>query len=708
MAVGTPRRLPVSTRPLRRVALAGNPNSGKTTLFNALTGLRQKVGNYPGVTVEKKEGRILLEGHEVTLIDLPGAYSLEPRSPDEEITRDVLLGRRADTPPPDLVVAVVDAGNLERNLYLVTEIMELGLPVVVAVNLVDAAEQQGVQVDPDALARELGVPVCATVAHRGRGVADVRRALVAFESEGAGGKQADAPLIGAFARRWRMAPAVEEAVAELAAELMRERGLSPARAEAEGIAALSGSHGSPRAVALRQRLAAAGIDPAGAAIEARYEWLADVCRRAIRRSPAPVPLTDRIDAVLTHRVWGALVFLAVMALAFQTILSWATVPMDGIDGAFGSLKLWVQARMPEGDLRDLITDGVIAGVGGVLVFLPQILFLFFFIGLLEDSGYMARAAFLTDRVMSRVGLHGKSFIPLLSSFACAVPGIMATRTIENRKDRLVTILIAPLMSCSARLPVYLLMIGAFIPARPVLGILTLPTVTLLALYLLGFGAAMAMAALFKRTLLRSEAPTFIMELPPYRMPQMKTVGLTVWNASREFLVRAGTVILAISICIWFLTAYPKSPGVSSGEQLASSFAGRIGHAMEPVLRPLGFDWKIGIGLIGATAAREVFVSTLATVYSVAADDEETAALGLRAQMKQDTDPRTGRPVWTPLVGIALMVYFVLAMQCMSTVAVVRRETGGWRWPLFQIAYMTALAYTGALLVYQGGRLLGWG
>jgi ferrous iron transport protein B len=716
----------VTTRSrLRCVALAGNPNSGKTTLFNALTGLRQKVGNYPGVTVEKKEGRLLLDEcarpgrgsagrhdlcpppHEVTLVDLPGAYSLTPRSPDEAIARDVLLGRRSDTPRPDLVITVVDASNLERNLYLVTQITDMGLPVVVVLNMVDVAERQGVRVDPAILQRGLGVPVIPTVASRSRGLAELRQAMTEA-------------TLGPVPRRWRMVPEAEEALAELTATLERTRGLAPEGATAEALELLISpdaerdtyfpAEAKDAASRVRERLASAGIDAHAAPIEARYDWISEVCHAAVSRAAVePVTLTDRIDRVLTHRFWGAVVFVGLMALVFQAIMSWATGPMDVIDGAFAALKGVVQAHMPAGDLRDLITDGVIAGMGGVLVFLPQIAFLFLFIGLLEDSGYMARAAFMTDRVMSRVGLHGKSFIPLLSSFACAIPGILATRTIESRKDRLVTILIAPLMSCSARLPVYLLMIGAFIPARRVWGFLTLPTLTLLCMYLLGFVVALGMAALFKKTLLKAETPIFIMELPPYRLPDPKTVLFYVWSQAREFLVRAGTVILAISVCIWFLTSYPKLPGGTPGAQLAHSFAGKIGHTLEPVLRPLGFDWKIGIGLVGAMAAREVFVSTMATVYSVGTGKgDEAAASGLRAQMKRDVSPRTGRPVWTPLVAISLMVYFVLAMQCMSTIAVVRRETGGWRWPLFQIAYMTGLAYAASLLVYQGGRLLGLG
>jgi ferrous iron transport protein B len=419
-------------------------------------------------------------------------------------------------------------------------------------------------------------------------------------------------------------------------------------------------------------------------------------------------LTARLDRVLTHRFLGLLVFVALMALVFQAIMSWATVPMDAIDSAVAALAGFVRTHMPPGDLRDLIADGVIGGVGGVLIFLPQITFLFLFIGVLEDTGYMARAAFMTDRIMSRVGLHGKSFIPLLSSFACAIPGIMATRTIENRKDRLVTILIAPLMSCSARLPVYALMIGAFIPARRVWGIFTLPALTLLSLYLLGFVMALAMGTLFKKSLLKSETPIFMMELPPYRLPSPRTVLFFVGGQARMFLVRAGTVILAISICIWFLTTYPKAPNAAPAEQLEHSVAGRMGRALEPAIRPLGFDWKIGIGLVSAMAAREVFVATMGTVYSVASTEEDTRARSLRERMKQDVDPRTGRRVWSPIVAISLLVYFVLAMQCTSTIAVVRRETGSWKWPLFQFAYMTALAYAASLIVFQVGSALGWG
>lgn len=698
----------VITRPaLSVVALAGNPNSGKSTLFNALTGLRQKVGNYPGVTVEKKEGRLALAGRDVTLLDLPGSYSLTPRSPDEAIARDVLLGIHPDTPRPDLVLAVVDAGNLERNLYLVSEIADLGVPLVVVLTMGDLAERAGERVDTGILSRELCLPVISVTAGQPQGLAALRRVLE------------EATTLKPAVRQWRLPAAAEAALAEIATTA-RQAGGEDRQSEALAVQLLTADASEPRpepvppttlsvARDARARLVDAGLDLHSAVIEARYAWLGQVCRRAVTRSGmTPVTWTARLDRVLTHRFWGLVFFIALMAIVFQAIMSWATGPMDAIDGLVGSMAEFVRTRMPAGDLRELIVDGVIAGVGGVLVFLPQIVFLFLFIGLMEDTGYMARAAFMTDRIMSRVGLHGKSFIPLLSSFACAIPGIMAARTIENRKDRLVTILIAPLMSCSARLPVYALMIGAFIPARRVWGIFTLPALTLLALYLLGFLIALAMGAVFKKTLLRGETPTFLMELPPYRKPSLRTVLFFVWSQARTFLVRAGTVILAISICIWFLTAYPKLPEASPTEQLRHSFAGRIGHAVEPVIRPLGFDWKIGIGLLSAMAAREVFVATMGTVYSVAEEDEHAGERSLRRQMLADVDPRTGFRVWSPLVAISLLVYFVLAMQCMSTIAVVRRETATWTWPLFQLGYMTGLAYVASYLVYQVGRSMGWG
>ena len=699
----------------RHVVIAGNPNCGKSTLFNALTGLRQKVGNYPGVTVEKKVGRFSgSHGEPIELLDLPGAYSLQVRSPDEAVARDVLLGRRRDTPRPDVVVCVVDANNLERNLYFVAQVLELGLPVIVALNMVDVAERRGLVLDVPALRARLGVPVVRTVASRGVGLVELKqelsRATLATPS-------ALAPLPSA----------IEEEAVCLGELIATAEGLPPAAARAEALLLLALEDGAERLAATPApgiaeaageaagRLRAAGLDPTSDPVEARYAWVGEACRAGVRAAgggtdvsgAGQLSASDRLDAVLTHPVWGWAVFLALMGTMFFSIFSLAQWPMDLIKGGFESLGGWVGSHLPEGDFRSLIVDGVLAGVGGVVVFLPQILTLFFFIGLLEDTGYMARAAFIIDRVMTKVGLHGKSFIPLLSSFACAIPGIMATRTIEQRRDRLTTMLVAPLMSCSARLPVYTLLIAAMLP-RDVASPWTKAGI-MLSMYLLGMAAAFGMAWLFKRTLFRGETPMLILELPPYRWPSWRGVLLHIGQRAGIFIRRAGTVILAIAVLLWAAATYPKpsDPAATPSAALAQSFAGRLGHAIEPAIAPLGFDWKIGIGLVSSFAAREVFVGTMAIIYNVekkAGDDDRT---DLRDAIASETRP-DGRPVFTPLVCVSLMVFYVLAMQCMSTLAVVRRETNSWRWPLFQFAYMSALAYLGSLVVYQGGRLLGWG
>ncbi len=452
-----------------------------------------------------------------------------------------------------------------------------------------------------------------------------------------------------------------------------------------------------------ERLDALGIDRFSAVVEARYDWIQGVCARAVRRTPkAGMSTSDKIDRILTHKVWGFLVFLLLMTVMFQAIFTWATVPMELLGRGFTAVGEIISSVMPPGDLRSLIVNGAIAGVGAVVSFLPQILFLFLYIGILEDSGYMARAAFIMDRIMSKVGLHGKSFIPMLSSFACAIPGIMATRTIENKKDRIVTILVAPFVSCSARLPIYILRIGAFIPSRPVLGFLSLASITLVGMYLLGIFAALGSAWLFKKTLLKSETPTFIMELPAYKMPSAKSVLLQMWTRSTHFLKRAGTMILGVSIILWFLATYPKLDRGTPSDQLKQSFAGRLGHFIEPAIKPLGFDWKIGLGLVGSVLQREVFVSTMGTIYGIKDANETVASSTLQERIQQDINPSTGQPTFTVLTAICLMVYYVLAMQCMSTVAVVRRETNGWKWPLFQIGYMTLVAYVATFLVYRVG------
>lgn len=693
-----------STR-LPSYALVGNPNCGKSTLFNALTGLKQKVGNYPGVTVEKKIGTTFSQhGQPITVIDLPGAYSLAARSPDEAVTRDVLLGRRADTPQPDRVLCILDATNLERNLYLLHQILDLGRPVIVVLNMMDLAAKAGLNLRVARLEHELGVPVIPCEAVNGKGLVELRLAM----------SRTELPLAR---HAWNIPAAIAPAVSDLQASLVANDGKSPLIARAEALLLLTDQDSmrvagstplSPRTTEIlstwQKRWEGEGTDWAGTLVNARYDAIGEICREVVLRAGDTGPsASDQIDAVVTHPLWGWLVLGGIMTLLFLSIFTLAEYPMNFIDTHIASLADWVKASMAPGDLRDLITDGAIAGVGGVLVFLPQILILFFFIGLLESTGYMARAAFIMDRLMSRVGLNGKSFIPLLSSYACAIPGIMATRTIEDAKDRLVTILVAPLMSCSARLPVYLLMIAALVPSD------TVPVMTkvgiMLLMYFLGTIGAFGFAWLFKRTLLKGEPPLMIMELPPYRLPGVKDVALQMFERAWVFVRRAGTVILGISIVLWFLAAYPKAPAdATPTQQLAQSFAGRAGHLLEPAIQPLGFDWQIGIGLITSFAAREVFVSTMGVVFNAESSDEDTTPL--RQAMRRASWP-DGSPLFTPLTCVTLMVFYVFAMQCVSTVAVVRRETNSWRWPLFQIGYMTGTAWIMCFLVHQVGRALGY-
>lgn len=733
------------------VALTGNPNCGKTTLFNALTGLRARVGNYAGVTVERKEGRLRgTPPHlEFTLLDLPGSYSLSPQSMDEAVARDVLFMRLPEVPAPTAVVVVVDASNLERNLYYATQVIELGYPTVLALNMVDVAEANGTVIETKRLAEELGVPVVPLVASRNEGLDKLRAEILRLALHPVEDTAPRRPSFVEFPR------AFQTEWDALAARLREHQ--APARAaRMEALLllsdnkALSGAEGRyPAAVlgsvdAARQRLTQAGIDWSSLAIEARYGEVAGIHLAVTQHAEGSgETFSDRLDHWVTHRVWGLVLFVAVMFLIFQTIFTVAAYPMEWIDGGVGWVGDWVRTHLPHGDVQDLLADGVIAGVGAVIVFLPQILLLFLFISLLEDTGYMARAAFLMDRLMSKVGLHGKSFIPLLSSFACAIPGIMATRTIETPKDRLVTILVAPLMSCSARLPVYTVLIAACIPNLVFGGIFKLSALTLLAMYLLGIIVALTMAWLFKRTLLKGQAPLLVMELPAYKWPSLKVVIRHMWDRSILFLRRAGTVILVINMVLWVLATYPRDGArerhweeqraavertvadpsaravqlddldrAAAGERLRGSFAGRLGHAIEPVIRPLGFDWKIGIGLVASFAAREIFVSTMSTVYNVgkldeAGNGEAEGGSGL-AQVMQAQKREDGSKLFTPLTGVTLMVFYVFALQCVSTIAVVRRETNGWRWPLFQLVYMTSLAWILAFVTRHVGLALGWG
>ena len=601
------------------VAIVGPPNSGKSTLFNRLTGLRQKVANFPGVTVEHRMGKVKIDGgREVFAIDLPGVYSLEPRTEDERVTHDVLLGQMKDLPKPDAVLLILDSTNLARHLVLAAPVLSLGLPTLVILNMADDLSRRGGGVDVAELSMQLGSPVALVSASRGEGFEKVTQFLA------------------------------------------------------------GATHAAPQAAPLMQLPVIQDIPKCRA-------WAANVGNKGKYQAPAPPHWTRRLDAILLHPVAGPLIFIVVVLAVFQSIFFWAKPAMELVQGAITSLGSWVGSMIPNPTLQSLVVDGVFNGVGSVVVFLPQILLLFLFIGILEDSGYLARAALIADRTMARFGLQGKSFIPLLSAYACAVPAIMATRTIENKRDRIATILIAPFMTCSARLSPYTLLILAFIPNRPLLGpILGLQAAVLLGLYLLGFLAALFTAKLLKSTILKSNRSSFMLEMPPYRWPTLRSLGLRLIDRSKVFLRRAGTVILAVALVIWVLANLPLTNG--QPPEIGQSIVGTIGHAVEPVIKPLGFNWKIGIGLITSLAAREVIVGTLGTIYGI--EDASAKSEGLQHALQQDL---------TLGGAVALMVFFAFAMQCMSTVAVVKRETGGWRWPAIQFAYMTGMAYVCAFL-----------
>ena len=662
-----------SSGPELQVALIGNPNAGKTTLFNALTGLRAKTANFPGTTIERRVGHARIADRRVRLLDLPGLYSVSGRTTEERVARDALLGTLPGEARPDLVLLLVDATNLERNLYLASQVLELGLPTVVALNMVDLAEQASIEIDAESLAHELGCPVVPVVARSGRGLPELR-----------------AKLEGAVQGAWQPLPLVAVPPAE----------------ECEGCA-----------------------------FKARFDWADQVGTRCSGGRPASHgQRTDRIDRVLTHPWVGVGAFLAVMFVVFALIFWVAEYPMGWIEEGFAWAGAALGTWLEDGYLKSLLVEGIIGGVGGVLVFLPQICILFFFLSLLEDTGYLARAAFVMDRLMRRVGLPGKAFVPMISAHACAIPAIMSTRVIDDRRDRLVTMLVLPLFSCSARIPVYAILTALLFPARPGLAALAFTGA-----YALGIASALGMAFAFKRTILPGESRPLVLELPSYKLPSLRNALLATWDRAWIFVRRAGTIILVASIVLWALATFPTSAPpaeavdlLTSAERLeaagdpaaaarafregealigqsalANSFAGRLGHTIEPVLAPLGFDWQIGVGILSSFAAREVIVSTLAVVYGVgesaAEEDPRTLTETLAAATRSD-----GSLVFTTATGASLLIFYVLAMQCLSTQAITRRETGGWRWPLVQLGYMTALAYVAALVTYQGLRLLGIG
>jgi ferrous iron transport protein B len=677
------------------------------------------VGNYPGVTVEKKTGFIKdVGGSKIRVHDLPGLYSLIPKSLDDKIATDILFQRLEESSHLKLVVVVADASNLARNLYLVTQIIDLSLPVILALNMFDVALKNGLNIDVLELSRELRVPVIPIVANKQKGIPELRKCIFEIISS---------ETHEIFPKEWNLGDDVKNAVKPIHSWFLDNSNLGEAACLAEAMRVLSNdtalehwiihSNGSSydSGVELNLLVKKARDELMGKNIpwrmyeaKVRYEWIDEICKKTISEGKTGHSLTEKADQILTHRIAGPVIFLVIFAVIFQAIFSWAEMPMGLIEDFVSWFGGKIALILPDGILKDLTVDGAIAGVGAILVFLPQILFLFFFLSILEDTGYLARVAFIMDRLLRPAGLSGRSVIPLLSSFACAIPGIMATRTIQNWRDRIITIMIAPLMSCSARLPVYTLMIAAFIPHKKMLGIFSLPGLTLLSMYLLGIFMAVNAAYVFKHFVGRKEkSSTFVMELPPYRTPSIKWTILQMSERAKLFVMNAGQIILAISIILWFLASFPKPENpelVKPSEAIRQSYAGKIGKFIEPAIEPLGFDWKLGIGLITSFAAREVLVSTMATIYNVEGSDENS--VNLRDAMRNDRDPETGKPIYTPLVAISLMVFFVLACQCMATVAVVKRETNSWRWPLIMIAYMTSLAYISSLIVFQGGKLLG--
>jgi ferrous iron transport protein B len=734
------------------VALVGNPNTGKTTLFNSLAGMRQRVGNYPGVTVETKKGRMRHAGQTFELIDLPGTYSLAPRSPDELLAVDLILGRAEDDSPLDAVVVIVDASNLERNLYLATQVMELGVPVVIALNMMDIAAAQGIRVDVKLLEARLGVPVVVTQANKGRGLEELRAAITwAVEKPGDPQLIPFPSLFEEEVRKLRLETGNEVPPFLLKRVLLDVGGATEARFRDS-----FGPEFGAKVLAARQRLTLAGYPVPAIEARTRYHWLRKALEGCIERpATRPVTWTDRLDRLVTHRLWGTLIFMALMFLVFEAIFTGARPIMKFISTGKDLFIDATQASLPPGPFTSLLTDGILEGVGSILVFLPQIVILFGFIAVLEDCGYMARAAFLMDKVMCRCGLSGKSFIPMLSSVACAVPGIMATRVIENRRDRLATILVAPLMSCSARLPVYTLLIGAFLTEGFSWWV---PGATMFAMYAIGLVVAPLMALLLKRTLLRGETPPFVMELPLYKWPSSRIVFRRMFDSGWAFVRRAGTFILASMVVVWALLYFPRhdsegglydvrmnhlqqemsartdgpAANDTAGEEIArlketyeqsidrlhgewkrQSFLGRLGRLIEPAVRPLGWDWRIGMAALASFPAREVVVGTLGIIYNEGKVDSEEIREGDSAEATKlgqaltnaTWDSRPTEPVFSVPVSLSLMVFFALCCQCASTLAVIRRETNSWKWPAFTFAYMTGLAYLGALLVYQVGRVL---
>lgn len=679
------------------IALVGNPNSGKSSLFNHLTGLRQKIGNYPGITVERREGTILYaDDTELTLLDLPGTYSFTAHSPDEALVTNILLGKHPTVRKPDAVLFVLSAMALERGLYLVSQVIDQRYPLLIVLTMVDLAEKNGMKINIPLLEERLGVRILPTIADKGIGIDAVREALRTSLN------------VSPAVRQWKLPPEVEEEVNELTSLLIQYNHIPQERALYEATVLLS-SHCSPgtqpplldcivqdHVLQDHKRLELLGIDRHSIFIQSRVEWVRSLCDGVITRARAFSSISERVDRILLHPVTGSIFFFFSLLVLFSAVYILASYPMEWIELGIDSLSLFLSNILPESSFRSLVLNGIIAGVGAVLVFIPQIIILFFFIGLLEESGYMARAVFLLDRSMRKLGLSGKSFVPLVSSFGCAVPGIMAARTLDTQRDRLVTMFIAPLMSCSGRLPVYTLLIAAIVPSYTIAGVLPIQALALTGLYLFGILLALGIAFFLRRPLKNEQGSSLIIELPPYRQPFVRNLFMTVWERSIVFLKRAGTIILFLSILLWYLSTHPQVPNRTSQEQLSQSYLGKAGKMIEPIVQPLGWDWKLGVAMLSAYFQRELFISTMSSLSTIEKGHELIPSVHQQLHKSGKTQGAI------MLTALSVLIFFLIAPQCLATIAVFYRETNSWKWTTLFVTGYSIMAYLASLFVFQVG------